>query len=113
MKKSMGIREGFNLKQKYKENASTVAILLKRINSEMASKENTMKRYKGTPHSNFFQWNASASDWVGAKCDASCALVYSLLLPTVGLVGSLPPNTISLLAQLQIVSLYSNNLTRF
>ncbi|KAK7388756.1 hypothetical protein VNO78_23583 [Psophocarpus tetragonolobus] len=66
-----------------------------------------------TRHSNRLQWNASDSvcDWVGVKCDASQSFVYSLRLPAVDLVGPVPPDTISRLSQLRILSLRSNGLT--
>nr|KYP55673.1 putative inactive receptor kinase At2g26730 family [Cajanus cajan] len=85
-----------------------------RVNSEPTQDKQALLAFLSkTPHSNRLQWNASASacDWVGVKCDASRAFVYSLRLPAVGLVGRVPPDTIGRLSQLRILSLRSNGLT--
>lgn len=85
-----------------------------RVNSEPTQDKQALLAFLSkTPHSNRLQWNASASacDWVGVKCDASRAFVYSLRLPAVGLVGRVPPDTIGRLTQLRILSLRSNGLT--
>ncbi|KAK9101855.1 hypothetical protein Sjap_019109 [Stephania japonica] len=65
------------------------------------------------PHENRVQWNSSVSvcSWVGVECDANNSFVYSLRLPGVGLVGEIPPNTLSRLSQLRVLSLRSNRLS--
>ncbi|TYH68954.1 hypothetical protein ES332_D05G024100v1 [Gossypium tomentosum] len=65
-----------------------------------------------TKHSNRIQWNSSTSacNWVGVQCDANRSFVYTLRLPAVGLVGSIPPNTIGRLNQLRVLSLRANGL---
>ncbi|KAE8678771.1 putative inactive receptor kinase [Hibiscus syriacus] len=64
-------------------------------------------------HANRIQWNSSTSacDWVGVKCGANRSFVHSLRLPGVALIGSIPPNTISRLSQLRILSLRANRLS--
>lgn len=65
------------------------------------------------PHESRLQWNASLSacTWVGVSCDASNSSVYSLRLPGVGLIGQIPPDTLSRLSQLRVLSLRSNRLS--
>ncbi|KAE8801214.1 putative inactive receptor kinase [Hordeum vulgare] len=48
-------------------------------------------------------WSAStpACAWVGVTCDAANSTVIKLRLPGVGLVGPIPPSTISRLTNLQ------------
>ncbi|KAF5459098.1 hypothetical protein F2P56_023082 [Juglans regia] len=66
-----------------------------------------------TPHANRVQWNASGSacDWFGVFCDANRSYVSTLRLPGVGLVGTIPPNTLGRLSQLRVLSLRSNRLS--
>lgn len=65
------------------------------------------------PHESRLQWSAnlSACSWVGVSCDASNSSVFSLRLPGVGLIGQIPPNTLSRLSQLRVLSLRSNRLS--
>ncbi|MQM00811.1 hypothetical protein Taro_033554 [Colocasia esculenta] len=66
-----------------------------------------------TPHENRIQWNASASpcDWTGVSCDANRSQVIALRLPGVGLVGPIPPNTLSRVSGLRVLSLRANRLS--
>ncbi|KAF5749672.1 hypothetical protein HS088_TW04G01645 [Tripterygium wilfordii] len=66
-----------------------------------------------TPHAYRLQWNASdsACNWVGVECDATRSFVFSLRLPGVGLMGTIPLDTIGQLSQLRVLSLRSNRLS--
>ncbi|VAH61615.1 unnamed protein product [Triticum turgidum subsp. durum] len=65
-----------------------------------------------TPHERRLGWNTStpACSWVGVTCDAAQSTVVQLRLPGVGLVGAIPPATISRLPNLQVLSLRSNRI---
>lgn len=66
------------------------------------------------PHSPVINWrmNSSAcSNWTGVTCDHNRTSVIALRLPAVSLDGSIPPNTLSRLSNLQILSLRSNRLS--
>ncbi|XP_073149349.1 probable inactive receptor kinase At2g26730 [Henckelia pumila] len=64
------------------------------------------------PHEKRLVWNQaeSACGWVGVGCDATNSSVYFLRLPGVGLIGSIPPNTLGRLTQLRVLSLRANRL---
>lgn len=64
-------------------------------------------------HGEKINWNSSTSictSWVGITCSHNGSHVLALRLPGVGLRGSLPPNTLSKLGGLMILSLRSNSL---
>ncbi|KAA3490142.1 putative inactive receptor kinase [Gossypium australe] len=91
----------------------SVLILCLGVNSEpVQDKQALLAFLSKTRHSNRIQWNSSTSacDWVGVQCDANRSFVYTLRLPAVGLVGSIPPNTIGRLNQLRVLSLRANGL---
>ncbi|XP_078436768.1 putative inactive receptor kinase At5g58300 [Wolffia australiana] len=59
-------------------------------------------------------WNANSaicSSWAGVSCSADGSRVVAVRLPGVGLVGSIPDNTLGKLDALQILSLRSNLLS--
>ncbi|KAE8677158.1 putative inactive receptor kinase [Hibiscus syriacus] len=92
----------------------SVLILTRRVNSEpVQDKQALLAFISNVKHANRIQWNSSTSacDWVGVECDANRSFVYSLRLPGVALIGSIPPNTIGRLSQLRILSLRSNRLS--
>ncbi|PKA51608.1 putative inactive receptor kinase [Apostasia shenzhenica] len=65
------------------------------------------------PHSPRIKWNASSSsacDWVGVTCNSNRTAVLELRLPGVGLIGQIPPGTISRLSSLRVLSLHANRL---
>ncbi|CAA7397173.1 unnamed protein product [Spirodela intermedia] len=66
-----------------------------------------------TRHGRRIQWNSSASpcEWRGVTCDANRNQVVALRLPGSGLVGPIPPNTLSRLSGLRVLSLRSNRLS--
>ncbi|MBA0744767.1 hypothetical protein Gogos_007378 [Gossypium gossypioides] len=91
----------------------SVLILCLGVTSEpVQDKQALLAFLSKTKHSNRIQWNSSTSacDWVGVQCDANRSFVYTLRLPAVGLVGSIPPNTIGRLNQLRVLSLRANGL---
>ncbi|KAM0944841.1 putative protein kinase RLK-Pelle-LRR-III family [Dioscorea sansibarensis] len=66
-----------------------------------------------TPHESRIQWNSSTPTcgWVGVTCDPNGTTVIALRLPGTGLVGPIPPSTLSNLPSLRILSLHSNRLS--
>ncbi|XVF49254.1 hypothetical protein PTKIN_Ptkin03bG0253600 [Pterospermum kingtungense] len=92
----------------------SVVILSFGVNSEpVQDKQALLAFLSGIKHSNRVQWNSSTSvcEWVGVQCGANRSFVYTLRLPGVGLVGSIPPNTIGRLNQLRVLSLRANRLS--
>ncbi|XP_071732621.1 probable inactive receptor kinase At4g23740 [Rutidosis leptorrhynchoides] len=66
------------------------------------------------PHSRVINWHMSysaCSNWTGVTCDHNRSSVIALRLPAVSLEGQIPPNTLSRLSNLQILSLRSNRLS--
>ncbi|GAV63539.1 Pkinase domain-containing protein/LRR_1 domain-containing protein/LRRNT_2 domain-containing protein/LRR_4 domain-containing protein [Cephalotus follicularis] len=62
-------------------------------------------------HSRFLNWNVSSrvcNHWTGVTCSEDGSRVIAVRLPGVGFYGPFPPNTISRLSGLQILSLRSN-----
>lgn len=85
-----------------------------RVDSEpVQDKQALLAFLSQVPHENRLQWNPNASvcTWFGIECDANQSFVYSLRLPGVGLMGSIPPNTLGRLSQLRVLSLRSNRLS--
>ncbi|KAJ3694587.1 hypothetical protein LUZ60_010067 [Juncus effusus] len=67
-----------------------------------------------TPHSRDLNWDVSlpvCSNWTGVTCSPDGSRVTAVHLPAFGLTGQIPPNTLSRLSALQILSLRSNGLT--
>ncbi|OMO80864.1 hypothetical protein CCACVL1_12717 [Corchorus capsularis] len=84
------------------------------VNSEPVQDKQALLAFLAqTKHENRIQWNSSTSacDWVGVECDANRSFVYTLRLPGVGLVGSIPPNTLGRLNNLRVLSLRANRLS--
>ncbi|KAB5514240.1 hypothetical protein DKX38_028146 [Salix brachista] len=85
-----------------------------RVDSEpVQDKQALLAFLSQVPHENRLQWNPNASvcTWFGIECDANQSFVYSLRLPGVGLMGSIPTNTLGRLSQLRVLSLRSNRLS--
>ncbi|MBA0597480.1 hypothetical protein Gorai_007284, partial [Gossypium raimondii] len=92
----------------------SVLVLSLGVSSEpVEDKQALLAFLSQTKHENRVQWNSSTSacDWVGVECDANRSFVYTLRLPGVGLVGSIPPNTVGRLNQLRVLSLRANRLS--
>ncbi|XP_062074503.1 probable inactive receptor kinase At4g23740 [Humulus lupulus] len=65
------------------------------------------------PHSRSLNWNESSpvcEHWTGVTCSDDKTRVVAVRLPGVGFDGPIPPNTLSRLSGLQILSLRSNSL---
>ncbi|XP_017242286.1 probable inactive receptor kinase At2g26730 [Daucus carota subsp. sativus] len=96
---------------------SVFALLLQhsvRVDSEPTQDKQALLAFiSKLPHKNTIKWNESDSvcNWVGVICDDTQSYVSTLRLPGVGLVGSIPPNTLGNLTQLRVLSLRSNGLT--
>ncbi|KAL4278245.1 hypothetical protein GQ457_03G046110 [Hibiscus cannabinus] len=92
----------------------SVMMLSLGVNSEPVQEKQALLAFLSqTKHSNRIQWNSSTSacDWVGVICNVNRSFVYTLRLPAVGLVGSIPPNTIGRLNNLRVLSLRANGLS--
>ncbi|KAE8714164.1 putative inactive receptor kinase [Hibiscus syriacus] len=93
---------------------ASVLVISLGVNSEpVQDKQALLDFLSQTKHSNRIHWNSSTSacDWIGVQCDANRSFVYTLRLPGVGLVGSIPPNTIGRLNNLRVLSLRANGLS--
>ncbi|KAF1872626.1 hypothetical protein Lal_00016462 [Lupinus albus] len=74
-------------------------------------KEILLDFVKKFPPSRPLNWNESSSvcdNWTGVTCNEEKSRVIGIRLPGVGFHGTIPPNTISHLTSLQILSLRSN-----
>ncbi|XP_010251542.1 PREDICTED: probable inactive receptor kinase At4g23740 [Nelumbo nucifera] len=66
------------------------------------------------PHSRYLNWNQTCpvcDCWTGVTCNSDKTRIIAVRLPGVGFQGRIPPNTLSRLSALQILSLRSNGLT--
>lgn len=66
------------------------------------------------PPSRNLNWRSDTSvcsDWTGITCDSNRSRVTAVRLPGFGLNGQIPPNTLSRLSALEILSLRSNGLS--
>ncbi|OMO79691.1 hypothetical protein CCACVL1_13500 [Corchorus capsularis] len=65
-------------------------------------------------HSRSLNWNESSpvcNNWIGVTCNSDNSRIIAVRLPGIGLHGPIPPNTISRLSALQILSLRSNGIS--
>ncbi|GER49800.1 leucine-rich repeat protein kinase family protein [Striga asiatica] len=65
-------------------------------------------------HTRQLNWNDNSSPcnlWTGITCNHNNTYIIAIRLPAVGFRGSIPPNTLGRLSQLQILSLRSNGLS--
>lgn len=65
-------------------------------------------------HSRKLNWNGRTTvcnSWTGITCNHDNSSVIAVRLPAVGFKGRIPPNTLSRLSELQILSLRSNGLS--
>ncbi|KAL7586947.1 hypothetical protein Lser_V15G35853 [Lactuca serriola] len=66
------------------------------------------------PHSSAINWRMNSlacSNWTGVTCDHQRSSIIALRLPALSFHGPIPPNTLSRLSNLQILSLRSNGLS--
>ncbi|KAK9276026.1 hypothetical protein L1049_005557 [Liquidambar formosana] len=69
---------------------------------------------KAFPHSRSLNWNENSTvcnNWTGVSCSDDGSRVIAVRLPGVGFEGRIPPNTLSRLSALQILSLRSNGIS--
>lgn len=64
-----------------------------------------------SPHVNWDEKTSVCQSWRGVICNIDKSRVIELRLPGAGLSGPIPPNTLSRLSALEIVSLRSNGIT--
>ncbi|KAH7856037.1 hypothetical protein Vadar_031926 [Vaccinium darrowii] len=93
--------------------ALVLLVLTHRVDSEPTHDKQALLSFLSSHNTNRVQWNASTSacNWVGVECNANRSSVISLRLPSVGLVGPIPANTIGKLTHLRVLSLRSNRLS--
>jgi Leucine rich repeat/Leucine rich repeat N-terminal domain/Leucine Rich Repeat len=66
------------------------------------------------PHSRDLNWDQATpvcNAWTGVTCSADESRIVAVRLPALGLNGQIPPNTLSRLTSLQILSLRANGFT--
>lgn len=84
------------------------------VTADLNSDKQALLAFAATvPHGRKLNWSSSSpvcSSWVGITCSRDQMHVLSLRLPGVGLLGSVPANTIGKLDALQVLSLRSNGL---
>ncbi|KAK4752212.1 hypothetical protein SAY87_021010 [Trapa incisa] len=66
------------------------------------------------PHSRYLNWSEESpvcNHWIGVTCNEDESRIIAVRLPGVGFHGPIPPNTLSRLSDLQILSLRSNGIS--
>ncbi|GJT46548.1 probable inactive receptor kinase [Tanacetum coccineum] len=79
-----------------------------------ADKEILVNFIQSISHSRAINWDMGSSaceNWTGITCNHDGSSIIALRLPAFSLHGPIPPNTLSRLSSLQILSLRSNGLT--
>lgn len=91
------------------------AIFCALVNGDLKSDTEALLRFAaGVPHRRLLNWNPASSvcsTWVGVTCNGNATRVTTLRLPGVGLVGSIPSNSLNKLDALRVLSLRSNLLS--
>lgn len=94
-----------------------LGLIFSQVNAEpVDDKEALLDFVNNLPHSRSLNWNEGASvcnQWTGVKCSEDGKRVVAVRLPGVGFSGLIPPNTISRLSALKILSLRSNVITGY
>lgn len=94
-----------------------LGLIFSKVNAEpVEDKEALLDFVNNLPHSRSLNWNESTSvcnHWTGVKCSEDGKRVVAVRLPGVGFSGLIPPNTISRLSALKILSLRSNVITGY
>ncbi|KAL6203579.1 hypothetical protein ACLB2K_027279 [Fragaria x ananassa] len=91
-----------------------IAILLPLVFSDLNSDKQALLDFaNAVPHRRNLTWDPSTSvcSWVGIICSPNGTRVISVRLPGVGLIGSIPSNTLGKLDALKVLSLRSNRLS--
>uniref|UniRef100_A0A6N2M562 Protein kinase domain-containing protein n=1 Tax=Salix viminalis TaxID=40686 RepID=A0A6N2M562_SALVM len=85
------------------------------VNAEpVEDKQALLDFVNNLPHSRSLNWNESSNvcnNWTGVICSEDGTRVIAVRLPGVGFHGPIPPNTLSRLSALQILSLRSNGIS--
>ncbi|KAI3859637.1 hypothetical protein MKX03_031151 [Papaver bracteatum] len=84
------------------------------ISDPIEDKQALLDFFNGIPHFRYLNWNQSSivcNNWTGVTCNSDKTRVIALRLPGVGFNGSIPPNTLSRLTALEILSLRSNRIS--
>ncbi|KAK4274941.1 hypothetical protein QN277_018098 [Acacia crassicarpa] len=89
-----------------------IVILFPLVTADLNSEKQALLTFaNAVPHRRNFKWDPSTSvckSWVGITCNSNGTHVISVRLPGVGLVGSIPSNTLGKLDNLKTISLRSN-----
>ncbi|KAJ7952104.1 Mitogen-activated protein kinase kinase kinase [Quillaja saponaria] len=92
-----------------------LGLIFWQVNADLVEDKQALLDFvNNVPHSRSLNWNGSTqvcSYWIGVACNEDKSRVISVRLPGVGLQGPIPPNTLSRLSALQILSLRSNGLS--
>ncbi|KAH8522077.1 hypothetical protein Peur_040638 [Populus x canadensis] len=92
-----------------------VEFVFLQVNSDpVEDKQALLDFVNNLPHSRSLNWNESSSvcnNWTGVICSGDGTRVIAVRLPGVGFHGPIPPNTLSRLSALQILSLRSNGIS--
>ncbi|CAN6443845.1 unnamed protein product [Victoria cruziana] len=95
--------------------ALSLGFLIGRASCDPVEDKNSLLNFiSNMPHVRNLNWSPNSkvcNNWVGVICTADESNVVALRLPGIGLTGPIPPNTLSRLSKLQILSLRSNSIT--
>ncbi|XP_068665155.1 probable inactive receptor kinase At4g23740 [Aristolochia californica] len=90
------------------------AIFPHSVAEPIEDKKALLEFVKSLPHGRVLNWKGNSTvcnNWVGVNCSSDNRRIIGVQLPGVGLNGRIPPNTLSRLSALQILSLRSNGIT--
>ncbi|XP_031286614.1 probable inactive receptor kinase At4g23740 [Pistacia vera] len=89
-----------------------LVLIVSQVSSEpFEDKQALLDFVNNLPHFRSLNWNESSpvcNNWTGVKCSGDGSRILAVRLPGVGFSGQIPPNTISRLSALKILSLRSN-----
>lgn len=89
-----------------------LGLIFSQVNSDPTEDKKALLDFvNNLPHSRSLNWNESSpvcNHWTGVKCSEDGSRIVAVRLPGVGFSGQIPPNTISRLSALKILSLRSN-----
>ncbi|KAJ6415086.1 hypothetical protein OIU84_003979 [Salix udensis] len=92
-----------------------VGFVLFQVNAEpVEDKQALLDFVNYLPHSRSLNWKESSpvcNNWSGVNCSADGTRVIAVRMPGVGFHGPIPPNTLSRLSALQVLSLRSNGIS--
>lgn len=94
-----------------------LGLIFSQVNAEPVEDKKALLDFANNlPHSRSLNWNESTSvcnQWTGVKCSEDGKRIEAVRLPGVGFSGLIPPDTISRLSALKILSLRSNVITGY